>query len=82
MSPVPVRFMNGAYVLMSDGWAVPGVTMAFASACLLGRLLTTCSLFVHVCAAHAHSLSYNGDVGESVEAQLRKAGGDHVNVTL
>lgn len=77
--PSPVRFMNGAYVLLTNGWAVPGVT------CRKRPLVKSLSL-THKCGAFdpcvcVHSLKNNG-LDEPAKAQLRQAGGAQLALLL
>ena len=80
MAPVPVRFVDAAHVLMSDGWVVRGVCTLLAHFIrhslwaprlhfpALPRLpLTTVSHFSR------HSVQDN-DLYGSAEKQLRQAG--------
>ena len=75
--PSPVRFMNGAYVLLSDGWAVPGVTCRKRPLVKSLPLTQKCGAF-DPC---VHSLQVNG-LNDSAKAQLRQAGGAQLELFL
>ena len=73
MAPVPVRFVDKAHVLMSDGWVVRGVCLH----------VCVCSLPHHLTHAPSwcHSLQANR-LDDSAKQQLQEAAGGRVTLRL